>query len=140
MKNSSTKPKGATTYKETAFGILPGAKLLTLELEGTKRGLELIYKLISENQTKIIPNLILAIHKEAFGWIFPDWAGKYRTVRVEFSGKEAVLPHQIPELITNLCADSPFPRLQRSNCQNADRIDTSFVKFAANRNQSRNRA
>src|SRR3989344_5862033 len=102
MKKTSTKPKGATSYQETAFGIIPKSKLLHLELEGTQKGLELVAKLY---QQEITPNLILAIHKEAFGWIFPNWAGKYRTVRVEFSGKEAVLPHQIPELMVNLCAD-----------------------------------
>lgn len=106
MKKSSTKPKGATTYKETALGILPHSKLLSLELEGTKKGLEFVSRLVFENhKIEITPSLILEIHKVSFGWIFPDWAGKYRTIRVEFSGKEAVLPHEIPELITNLCAD-----------------------------------
>src|SRR3989344_1543195 len=100
MKKSSTKPKGATSFKETAFGVIPRSKLLNLELEGTKRGVELIAKVYKQ---EITPDLILNIHKESFGWIFPDWAGKYRTVRVEFSGKEAILPHKIPELITNLC-------------------------------------
>lgn len=42
MKKSSTKPKGATSYKQTAFGIIPRQKLLQLELEGTKMGLEFI--------------------------------------------------------------------------------------------------
>lgn len=41
MKKSSTKPKGATSYKETAFGIIPHPKLLRLELEGTKKGLRI---------------------------------------------------------------------------------------------------
>lgn len=105
-KIASTKPKGATSYKETVFGIVPRSKLLQLELEGTKKGLELIYRLVSESQNvEITPNLILKIHKESFGWIFPTWAGRYRTVRVEFSGKEAILPNQIPELMVNLCAD-----------------------------------
>lgn len=106
MNKSSTKPKGATTYKETAFGILSHSKLLNLELEGTRKGLELIHKRVSQNQKiEITPQLILDIHKESFGWIFPDWAGKYRNIRVEFSGKETVLPHQIPELMINLCAN-----------------------------------
>ena len=96
MKKISTKPKGATSYKETAFGIIPRSKLLRLELGGTKKGLDLIAKVYGQ---EITPDLILKVHKESFGWIFPTWAGKYRTVRVEFSGKEAVLPHQIPELI-----------------------------------------
>jgi len=102
MKKISTKPKGATTYRETAFGIIPRSKLLHIELEGTKKRLELVAKIFKK---EITPDLILVIHKEAFGWIFPSWAGKYRKIRVEFSGKEAVLPHQIPELIANLCAD-----------------------------------
>jgi Fic family protein len=102
MKKSSTKLRGATSYKETAFGVIPRSKLLRLELEGTRKGLE--YIAINYKQ-EITPDLVLAIHKEAFGWIFPDWAGKYRTVRVEFSGKEFVQPHQISELIINFCAD-----------------------------------
>ena len=50
MSKSSTKPKGATSYKDTAFGILPRSKILPLELEGTKRGLEYIHKTIQEKQ------------------------------------------------------------------------------------------
>lgn len=119
MKRSSTKPKGATSYKETAFGIIPRSKLLRLELEGTKKGLELIAKIFKQ---EITSDLILAIHKEAFGWIFPSWAGKYRTIRVEFSGKEAVLPHQIPELIVNLCADLQ-ERLKSLNTQDKNFIN-----------------
>lgn len=105
-KQSSTRPRGATSYKETAFGVIPRAELLSLELEGIKRGLNFISGLILKNpRIEITPDLILSIHRESFGWIFPNWAGKYRDVRVEFSGKEAVLPHRIPEMIVNLCRD-----------------------------------
>lgn len=106
VKKSSTKLVGATSYKETAFGIISRKKLLPLELEGTKRGLEFIKDIsTSKEKIRITPELILRLHKVSFGWIFPDWAGKYRNVRVEFSGKEAILPHLIPEMIINLCAD-----------------------------------
>jgi Fic family protein len=102
MKKFSTKPKGATSYKQTAFGIVPREKLLELEIEGTQKGL----KFVAQNyQSEITPEIILAIHKIAFGWIFPDWAGKLRTIRVEYSGKEAPLPHLLPQLVINLCAD-----------------------------------
>lgn len=101
-KSTSTKPKGATSFNETAFGIIPRSKLLKLELEGTKRGLELITGICN---LEITPEIIIRLHKESFGWIFPDWAGKYRTIRVEFSGKEAVLPHKISELMINMCFD-----------------------------------
>jgi len=103
---SSTKPKGATSYRETAFGVISRQKLLNLELQGTKKGLHLIHKLISENQKlDITPKLILEIHNESFGWIFPEWAGKYRTVQVEFSGKIAPPYHKVPELILETCQD-----------------------------------
>lgn len=101
-KSTSTKPKGATSYNETAFGIIPRTKLLKLELEGTKRGLELITGICN---LEITPEIIIRLHKKSFGWIFPDWARKYRTIRVEFSGKEAVLPHKISELMINMCFD-----------------------------------
>ncbi|MBP9670563.1 Fic family protein [Candidatus Woesebacteria bacterium] len=102
MKITSTIPKGATTYKQTAFGIVPRERLLQLEIEGIKRGLEFIATNYHRN---ITPELIIKIHELAFAWIFPDWGGKYRTIRVEYSGKEAPLPHLVPALVTNLCAD-----------------------------------
>ena len=106
MKKTSTKPKGATSYKETAFGIIPRSKLLKLELKGTQKGLNFIHKLVSKNKTiNIAPELIVKLHKVSFGWIFPQWAGKYRQVQVTVSSKEAPLFYQLPELVVNLCAD-----------------------------------
>jgi len=118
MKKSSTKPKGATTYKQTAFGIIPREKLLQLELEGTKKGLEFI---ATNYHQSIASELILKIHEVAFAWIFPDWAGKYRVIRVEYSGKEAPLPHLVPALVTNLCADLN-ERLKHLNIDNVEKI------------------
>lgn len=123
IKKSSTKPKGATSYKETIFGIISHKKLLSFELKGTKKGLELIKKILVRNQKiEITPELILAVHKESFGWIFPDWAGKYRTIRVEFSGKETVFPHQIAELMLNLCADL------KERLINLDSNESNFIE------------
>lgn len=102
----STKPRGATSYKETAFGIISRSKLLKLETEGTKKGLEYIYDLAKkQKKVKITPDFICSLHKISFGWIFPQWAGKYRTVQVTFSGKEASQHFQLPELILNVCND-----------------------------------
>lgn len=106
MVKSTTKPKGATSYKETAFGIIPRSKLIQLELEGTKKGLEYISDLIQKRKfSKITSDLICKLHKVSFGWIFPKWAGKYRKIQVTFSGKEAPPYYQVPELIENLCRD-----------------------------------
>lgn len=121
-RKASTKPVGATSYKETSFGVIPRPRLLRLEIEGTKKGLEFVQNLAKDKQIEITPNLILEVHHEAFGWIFPDWAGKYRTVRVEFSGKETFLPHQISEQISNLSADLK-ERLKHLNPTNDDYIE-----------------
>lgn len=106
MKKTSTKPKGATSHKETAFGIIPRSRLLKLELEGTQKGLDFIYKLVSKNKDiNIDPEIICKLHKISFGWIFPKWAGKYRKVQVTVSGKEAPPFYQLSELIVNFCAN-----------------------------------
>lgn len=106
MAKAKTKPKGATSYKETAFGILHRSKLVKLELEGVKKGLEYIAGLVKEGRVfPITPKLVCKLHNTAFGWIFPKWAGKYRTIQVAFSGKEAPAYYQVPELVINLCED-----------------------------------
>lgn len=104
MNRTVTKPKGSTSYKDTAFGIFPRSKLIKLEIEGTKKGLEYLYDLFErEKKIRITPELITKLHKISFGWIFPKWAGRYRKIQVTFSGKEALPYYQVRELISNLC-------------------------------------
>lgn len=100
----TTKPKGATSYKETAFGILPRSKLIPLEAEGTKKALDYIVKL-SDKKVKVTPELIKDIHREGFGFIFPDWAGNFRTIDVTVGEYEPPHYSQISVLIKNLCDD-----------------------------------
>lgn len=106
MAKSDTRPTGATSFKETSFGILSRGKLVKLELEGVKRGLKFIESLVKGKKTiSITPELIKKLHQVSFGWIFPDWGGKFRTVQVRFSDKEAPPFFKVPELISNLCSD-----------------------------------
>lgn len=100
----STKPKSATSYRETAFGVLPRQQLIQLEKEGVKKALQYILAL-SNNQAKITPDLITRVHKEGFGFIFPDWAGKFRKVDVAVGPYEPPHYTKVPELVKNLCAD-----------------------------------
>ena len=103
----STKPRSATSYNNTAFGILPRSEVIPLEREGVKKAQQYIIAL-NEEKVEISPQIILAIHQEGFGFIFPDWAGKFRTVDVTVGEYE--LPHysHIPELVQNLLS---FPLL-----------------------------
>lgn len=101
--SKSTKPKFATSFKETAFGILPHSEIIKFEAEGIKRAQQYIIKI--SNQEKITPQVILDLHKEGFGFIFPDWAGKFRTVEVIVGEYEPPHYSKLPELIKNLCDD-----------------------------------
>lgn len=101
-KKSTTKPKGATSFKETKFGILPRREIVKLEVEGVERGLKQIIFFLKRNEN-ITPQMILELHKKSFGWIFPKWAGKFRKIEVEFSGKQAPAFFQVPVMIKELC-------------------------------------
>ncbi|MCJ7740208.1 Fic family protein [Candidatus Microgenomates bacterium] len=131
MVKTSTKPKGATSYKETAFGIIPRVKLLTLELEGTKKGLDFIHHQVSREKTiKITPEFICKLHGVSFGWIFPKWAGKFRKILVTISGKEATPYFKIPELMVNLCEDLE-ERLKHLPDPKTDKYILAVVKLLA---------
>lgn len=100
----STKPKFSTSFKETAFGILPRSKIIELEKEGIKQAQEYILS-ISDKQNRITPELMLEVHKVGFGSIFPNWAGKFRTVDVTVGDYQPPHYSKIRELIKNFCGD-----------------------------------
>ncbi len=103
-KKKSTKPKDATSFKETKFGIISRSKLVKLETEGTKKGLKFI-KTLSKKDFLISPKLILDIHKKSFGWIFPKWAGKFRIIEVEVSNHQPPNFYKVPALMKQFCDD-----------------------------------
>ncbi len=100
----STKPKSATSYRDTAFGVLPRSKVVQHEKEGIKKALEYITSL-SDQKAVITPQLIRDVHMVGFGFIFPDWVGKFRTEDVTVGEYEPPHYSRIPELIQNLCND-----------------------------------
>ena len=68
--------------------------------------MEYLHDLIKQNKkVSITPDFICKLHQVSFGWFFPDWAGKYRKIQVTFSGKEAPVFYQVPQLILDLCND-----------------------------------
>ncbi|MCK4781596.1 Fic family protein [Candidatus Parcubacteria bacterium] len=103
-KKDSTKPKGATSFKETKFGIIPRSKLVKLEADGVGRGLKFI-KVQAKQDFLISPELILLIHKKSFAWIFPKWSGKFRKIEVEVSGYQPPDFYKVPVLIKQFCDD-----------------------------------
>ena len=104
IKKNSTKPKGATSFKETKFGIISHSKLAGLEAEGVRRGLKFI-KILSKKDFLISSDLILEIHKKSFAWIFPKWAGKFRKIEVEISDHQPPSFYEMPVLMKQFCDD-----------------------------------
>src|SRR3989344_9127385 len=102
MKDSTT-PKDATSYKETAFGIIPRNELIIKEAEGVAKGLEYILNL--PNNTPLNPELLLKLHQVCFGWIFPNWAGTYRIVEVHTSTHEFPHHSEVRMLLKNFFDD-----------------------------------
>ena len=103
-KKNFTKPKGATSFKETKQGIISRSELMKLEAEGVNKGLKFI-KNLSKKDFLISPDLILSIHKKSFAWIFPKWAGKFRKIEVEVSDYEPPHFYKVPVLIKRFCDD-----------------------------------
>lgn len=99
-----SKTSGETSWKETKFGIIPRSKIIQLEIRGTQRGLQLLQK-ISVTRESLSIDLIKRIHKVCFEDILQDRAGVFRTIQVEYSGKEAPHFSKIHEMMQNLVND-----------------------------------
>jgi len=102
--NDTTKPKGATRYAETAFGIIPRSKLIELEAEGVAKGLVWVIQ-NAPKKPQITAQLLLDLHKRCFGFIFPNWAGKLRHISVQVSDYTPPAPHTLREHLINFERD-----------------------------------
>lgn len=123
--------KGATSFKDTIFGILSRQELLKLEIQGNKKGLEFISSLFDTATKRDIDiQLILELHKISYAWIFPKWAGKFRTINVMYSGKEAIEYYKVREAITNLCLDLII-RIEHLPSKKDGKYITEIIKLLA---------
>jgi len=100
-----SKKLGETSYKETAFGIIPRAKLIPLEIEGIKRAWDFILKKSKKGKIFITPEFIKEIHKIGFAWIFPETGGKYRKTEVSVSKHTPPDYFLIPQLMSDYTKD-----------------------------------
>lgn len=126
----STKPKSATSYKETTFGILPRSRVVELEQEGIKKAQLYILKL-ADKKSKITSELICKVHGEGFGFIFPDWAGKFRIVDVTVGEYEPPHYSKIAVLVKNLCDDLEERLKYISRPQDQERFLAEVVSLLA---------
>lgn len=99
----STRPPDATSFHDTAFGVLSRADLLPLEAEGVARGLGFVIENYAD--AELNPDLLLELHRISFGPIFPDWAGRYRTEERQTSSHKFPPHHLVPELVRTFFDD-----------------------------------
>ena len=96
---------GETSYKETAFGIIPRSKLIPLEIEGIKRAWDFVIERFRKGKINITPDFIQKLHKIGFQWIFPELGGRFRNIDVTVSKHTPPKSYLIPQLVFNFLED-----------------------------------
>ena len=99
------KKVGETNYKQTAFGIIPRSKLIPLEIEGIEKAWKLIVKKHKNGSIPLTANFLKDLHKVGFGWIFPEFGGKFRRIEVTVSHHTPPKAYLIPALMEDLIKD-----------------------------------
>jgi len=100
-----TKRKGETSYRETAFGIIPRSKLVPLEIEGTKRAWDFVLRQRKKGKIPITAAFLQKAHHVGFGWIFPEMGGKFRTIEVTVSKHIPPRAYHVPQLMKDFAED-----------------------------------
>lgn len=97
---------GETSYKETAFGIIPRSKLIIFEIEGIKKAWDFILDIKNKkDKIPITVEFIKKTHLKGFGWIFPQFGGEFRKVDVQVSGHIPPKFYLIPQLMSDYIED-----------------------------------
>lgn len=115
-----TKRLGETSYKETAFGVLPRSKLIPLEIEGIKRAWDCLLKYRQKKKLPLTSAFFKEVHKVGFRWIFPENGGKFRFVNVTVSAHQPPKFYEVPQYMENFCRDLQerfrhLPKIDDSN-------------------------
>jgi Fic family protein len=111
---------GETSYKQTAFGIIPRSKLIPLEIEGIKRAWDFVLRENKKGKISITSDLIKKLHQIGFAWIFPDSGGKYRKINVRVSKYTPPEFYLVPQLVAEFTKDLKartkyIPRIESNN-------------------------
>lgn len=96
---------GETSYKETAFGIIPRSKLIPLEIEGTKKAWDFIINKSDKNKINITVDFVKKIHQIGFAWIFPLLGGEFRKIDVTVSKHIPPKFYLVPQLMSDFVQD-----------------------------------
>lgn len=93
-----------TRFLESSLGIKSHAELAPHLAKGVERVMAALIQLSPEDLI-VTPELICKLHKDAFGELFPLWAGRYRDRDVIVGGHTAPPYYEVPGLIMQYCHD-----------------------------------
>lgn len=115
---------GATSYKKTAFGILPRSDLVLLEIKGIKKAWDFVIERFKNGNVNITVPFIKEAHKTGFGWIFPKFGGKFRAIEVTVSKHEPPKYYLVPQYMADFVMDL------KTRLKHAPKIDdTNFIDW-----------
>jgi CRISPR-associated endonuclease/helicase Cas3 len=93
-----------TRFVESTLGIKSYSELAPHLAKGVERVMALLLNKRTA-ELLITPEFVRALHQDAFGELFPTWAGQYRDRNVTV-GKHAPPPYyEVPALIRQFCED-----------------------------------
>ncbi|MFA4890742.1 MAG: Fic family protein [Candidatus Gracilibacteria bacterium] len=115
---------GETSYKDTAFGILPRSELIPLEIEGIKRAWDAVIQKFKHGDIPLTVSFVKEVHKVGFGWIFPKLGGKFRTLEVTVSKHEPPKYYLVSQFMEDFMMDL------KTRLKHAPKIDdTNFIDW-----------
>lgn len=123
----NVKKKGETSYKKTAFGIIPRSKLIPLEIEGIKKAWDFVLEERKRSIITINSSFIKKLHLKGFKWIFPETGGCFRNIEVTVSNHTPPKFYLIPELMMNLCKDLDIRTKNLPSSSKSDFIEELIV-------------
>lgn len=114
------KRKSETSYKQTAFGIIPRSKLIPMEIEGIKRAWDFVLEKNKQDKLSINIDFLKEVHLIGFGWIFPEFGGKFRQIDVTVSNHIPPKFYKILQLMADFIDDlkirvKNLPEIENNN-------------------------
>jgi fido (protein-threonine AMPylation protein) len=96
--------RSTTRFIESSLGIKSYSELAPYLAKGVERVMAQLLHLKPE-ELKVTPEFICNLHKEAFGELFPLWAGKYRDRNVTVSAHAPPPYFEVAVLMRQYCED-----------------------------------
>lgn len=104
VSEDSEKYRSTTRFIESSLGIRSYSELIPHLAKGVER---VMAHLLNQKPYELIvtPEFICRFHKDAFGELFPSWAGKYRDRDVTVGNYTPPPYFEVPVLIQQYCDD-----------------------------------